>query len=643
MALNIKLPFERYDGVKTPWKHFRAQFQAYLVTKNIVDLGLQFPPGGFLTGLSESEQDSILFEHGFDSEPSNRASLVRQFDSSVRLIYQHLVLATTGDALSEVLLHETTCNGYLAFCALAHRFRGSTQLHASQLFRELRSLRCSGTSREDVQSFYTQFRTLLVDLASCGQALAPQLAYEFYRDALPSSLDGLKLSAAGSINFEDPAGLALYHENIVRILKPSSSSSGHAHVAAGSRPTITCHNCGKPGHKRNECRSRPAQHGSGSTPSSCPRCARCKGPHDVQCCDKASITPSSKCRKCQKGFHWSYDCRSTTSRGSANQALTSAMPGASADAPATSTSASKPIATFGNAKSVIAEAVPAGFVVPGPNSYIFTAPPTANIASGNVTECSVDLPTPGSVVTTHASPGFALRSDATVPARICLDSGASHHMSPDRELFSDLRALDHSFSITCADKQQISASAIGTLSLPLKTTSGIATLHFNNVYYVPELLDTLVSMGSLIDSPNRVHVADRENLRVDFVLPNNTVTTPLELNNRLLYFHTSTLAPRAVASVVCAVPLPPDPDRASTTTVLPLSVPSIALKSSADSSASQAVHVPPTLSAGRPITKTKLSATTCTHRPGHTPLPGPIPMSLHRRPAVILAQPKAPP
>jgi Reverse transcriptase (RNA-dependent DNA polymerase) len=554
MSLKSKLPFDRFDG-QAPWKQFSAQFQAYLVTKNILDLGLPFPLSGFLTGESDYEKDSILSAHGYDiSDSSYRDDNVWQFDNAVRLVYQHLVLATAGDALQEVLLHSSTRNGYLAFRSLAHRFRGSAQLHASALFRELRSITCSGTSREDVQSFYTRFRTLLVDLANCGQPLAPQLAYEFYRDALPSSLMGLKLSAAaGNIDFEDPAGLALYHENIVRILEPASTK-GHAHIATGQRPTLKCHNCGKPGHKKAECHSRLVSHASKpSAPySSSQSCARCRGPHAVQHCDKATIKPSSKCRKCRKGFHWTYDCRS--SHGSARQALSSEDVSTTTAAPAPAPAP----APAGQAKNVIAEAVPPGYVVPGPNSYIFTTPPTAKVALGTAAPTSLT----GSVITIPASPGFALRTDDTTLARICLDSGASHHMSPDHDFFSEIQPLDHTFLITCADKQQISAAGIGTLSLPIHTDSGVVTLHFTNVYYVPQLLDTLLSMGTLIDSPNRVHVDDRSNLRVDFPIADSILSAPLELHNRLLYFMKAAPISSGHASAVTATTLhdaTPDP------------------------------------------------------------------------------------
>ncbi|KAE8736691.1 hypothetical protein FOCC_FOCC017854, partial [Frankliniella occidentalis] len=75
--------------------------------------------------------------------------------------------------------------------------------------------------------------------------------------------------------------------------------------------------------------------------------------------------------------------------------------------------------------------------------------------------------------------------------RFYLDSGATHHMSPHRELFFDLEPCGG--SVAQADDTQLAVKGIGQVRLTVSTSEGDCVLKFSDVLYVPEMADTLIS------------------------------------------------------------------------------------------------------------------------------------------------------
>ena len=76
-----------------------------------------------------------------------------------------------------------------------------------------------------------------------------------------------------------------------------------------------------------------------------------------------------------------------------------------------------------------------------------------------------------------------------------LDSGASHHMSPDSSSFSSL-CPSPSISVMTADGTPMPLAGIGSIVMP--------HLFLSVVYHIPKLTLNLASVGQLCDSGNLV-------------------------------------------------------------------------------------------------------------------------------------------
>jgi len=80
-----------------------------------------------------------------------------------------------------------------------------------------------------------------------------------------------------------------------------------------------------------------------------------------------------------------------------------------------------------------------------------------------------------------------------------LDSGASFHMTGDKELFSDLEEKHLQMHIEMVDDEKYSVTGLGTITFQRKHG---APLTLNNVIYVSGLKNNLVSISML---ENRSH------------------------------------------------------------------------------------------------------------------------------------------
>ena len=76
-----------------------------------------------------------------------------------------------------------------------------------------------------------------------------------------------------------------------------------------------------------------------------------------------------------------------------------------------------------------------------------------------------------------------------------LDSGASSHMCPIQDEFSDIRPLDMPIPISVANGGRIMAVGVGTIRVTLKNSKPI---RIENVLYVPKLDRKLLSISALL-------------------------------------------------------------------------------------------------------------------------------------------------
>ncbi|KAK4485459.1 hypothetical protein RD792_008100 [Penstemon davidsonii] len=103
-------------------------------------------------------------------------------------------------------------------------------------------------------------------------------------------------------------------------------------------------------------------------------------------------------------------------------------------------------------------------------------------------------------------------SSGKSPSTWLLDSGASHHMSPDSTVFTVLHSKPYG-SVTTADGTPMPLAGIGPIDTP--------NMSLDSVYHIPNLAMNLVSVGQLCDSGYSVsfsstscHVQDQQSKKL---------------------------------------------------------------------------------------------------------------------------------
>jgi hypothetical protein len=86
----------------------------------------------------------------------------------------------------------------------------------------------------------------------------------------------------------------------------------------------------------------------------------------------------------------------------------------------------------------------------------------------------------------------------------CLDTGATHHMTGQREFFTELDS-DVRGSVKFGDASDVEIKGVG--SVIFVTESGEHRL-FIGVYYISELRNSIISLGQLNESGSRVEIKD---------------------------------------------------------------------------------------------------------------------------------------
>jgi hypothetical protein len=81
-------------------------------------------------------------------------------------------------------------------------------------------------------------------------------------------------------------------------------------------------------------------------------------------------------------------------------------------------------------------------------------------------------------------------------SHILVDSGASKHMCPHRDLFSEILKCEPS-EIVLGDDSVLVCREEGTVRVPIETENGTSTLSLYDALLVPELWHTLVSCSAL--------------------------------------------------------------------------------------------------------------------------------------------------
>ena len=96
----------------------------------------------------------------------------------------------------------------------------------------------------------------------------------------------------------------------------------------------------------------------------------------------------------------------------------------------------------------------------------------------------------------QAAPAALSAERRSGTSHILVDSGASKHMCPHRDLFSEIRKCEPS-EIVLGDDSVLVCREEGTVRVPIETEYGSSTLSLYDVLLVPELRHTLVSCSAL--------------------------------------------------------------------------------------------------------------------------------------------------
>jgi GAG-pre-integrase domain/Integrase core domain/Zinc knuckle len=125
----------------------------------------------------------------------------------------------------------------------------------------------------------------------------------------------------------------------------------------------------------------------------------------------------------------------------------------------------------------------------------------ANIANGNQSPSTPQLPDGRAFAASSAEPkegvyyaGVSNLSD--VQSTCILDSGASHHMCPSKNLLHDFKTISHR-KVEIADGYLVDALGVGTMKFTTVIDKKTVHINLSDVWYVPDLAYTLISVKTL--------------------------------------------------------------------------------------------------------------------------------------------------
>ena len=120
--------------------------------------------------------------------------------------------------------------------------------------------------------------------------------------------------------------------------------------------------------------------------------------------------------------------------------------------------------------------------------------PTVDIK--DICEVSAALPTVDTEEIHKVTIAFKAKTEYNGQAGWCVDSGATSHMTNNKQFFSSLQGINS--SVYLADKSVIAATGIGDGFVDCVTPTGIQKVHLEEVLFLPELDDQLISVKKII-------------------------------------------------------------------------------------------------------------------------------------------------
>jgi hypothetical protein len=133
--------------------------------------------------------------------------------------------------------------------------------------------------------------------------------------------------------------------------------------------------------------------------------------------------------------------------------------------------------------------------------------PTLLLAHVSI-ELSPAASTAASLLHLDESRAHALLSDGSSNDKTggwCLDTGATHHMTGQREFFTELDS-DVRGSIKFGDASGMEVKGVSSIIFTIESSEHRL---LTGVYYIPALRNSIISLGQLDESNSRVEIKDR--------------------------------------------------------------------------------------------------------------------------------------
>lgn len=132
---------------------------------------------------------------------------------------------------------------------------------------------------------------------------------------------------------------------------------------------------------------------------------------------------------------------------------------------------------------------------------------------------------------TQKDPRYLFSATVTTPGQSLfwfLDSGASHHMTPNRSLFCDFQELSPIRNIILGDNNSHQASGFGSVVIELHTGQQLQfstgqQLQFSDVLYVPGLTKNLLSVAQITTSGNTIFIFKKDQCIIKTTPPNSRI------------------------------------------------------------------------------------------------------------------------
>ena len=195
-----------------------------------------------------------VIEDSANGEDSEAAEQNADFSEKNKTVFADLVQYLDDKSLS-LVIRDARDDGRKALKILREHYLGSSAPRLIAMYTELTSLKKSDS--ETVTDYMLRAETTATQLKNAGETISDGLLVAMLLKGLPSSFQAFStvITQKGDVKFEQfKSSLKSYEENE----KARIGASGCDNVLKFSASNKSvCYQCGKPGHKKYECRSKP--------------------------------------------------------------------------------------------------------------------------------------------------------------------------------------------------------------------------------------------------------------------------------------------------------------------------------------------------------------------------------------------------